>query len=112
MMLRGSTDPGRVQRVSDPLYTFYHDFGPGRMRLFPLRYENEEFYEALRGIAEAGHGAPWAAAVRRAQSILNADAVAIPVCGQRFFVGMRKELAGYAWYPDNRLPFIAMRWRS
>ena len=112
MMLRGSTDPGRVQRVSDPLYTFYHDFGPGRMRLFPLRFENEEFYEALRAIAAAGHGAPWTAAVRRAQAILNADAVAIPMCGQRFFVGLRRELEGYIWYPDNRLPFAAMRWRS
>ncbi len=112
LMLRGSTDPGRVQRVSEPLYTFYHDFGPGRMRLFPLRYENEEFYAALREIPTAGHGAAWISAVNRAQQILNADAVAIPVCGQRFFVGLRSELEGYAWYPDNRMPFAELRWRS
>ena len=111
IMVRASTD-GRGQRVAEPLYAYFHDWGPGRMRLFPFRYENEEFYEALRAIPEAGHGAAWDEAVRRVQRLHNADAVMIPLCGQRYYAAHVRELEGYTWLPDNRLPFGRMRWRE
>ena len=111
IMVRASHD-GRGQRVAEPLYAYYHDWGPGRMRLFPFRYHNEEFFEALRAIPEAGHGAPWEAAVRRVQRLHNADAVMIPLCAQRYYVAHDRELEGYCWLPENRLPFVRMRWRS
>lgn len=111
IMVRASAD-GRGQRVAEPLYAYYHDWGPGRMRLFPFRYQNEEFFEALRAIAEAGHGAAWEAAVRRVQRLHNADAVMIPLCSQRYYVAHLRELEGYCWLPENRLPFARMRWRA
>ncbi len=109
IMLRGFAD-GRGMRVSDPNYAYIHDWGPGRMRLFPFHYENEEFFDALRAIPEAGHGRPWEEAVRRAQRIHNADAVLIPLCDHRYYVAHVGELEGYRWYPDNRLPFAEMQW--
>ncbi len=111
IMLRGFPD-GRGMRVSDPNYAYIHDWGPGRMRLFPFHYENEEFFEALRAIPETGHGRPWEEAVRRAQRLHNADAVLIPLCDIRFYVAHVGELEGYRWYPDNRLPFAEMRWAT
>jgi ABC-type transport system substrate-binding protein len=109
IMVRASAD-GRGQRVAEPLYAYFHDWGPGRMRLFPFRYENEEFYEALRAIPEAGHGEAWEAAVQNVQQLHNADAVMIPLCGQRYYAAHVRELKGYVWLPDNRLPFVRMRW--
>lgn len=109
IMLRGFPD-GRGMRVSDPSYAYIHDWGPGRMRLFPFHYENQEFFGALRDIAEAGHGRPWEEAVRRAQRLHNADAVLIPLCDIRYYVAHVGDLEGYRWYPDNRLPFAEMRW--
>jgi hypothetical protein len=82
------------------------------MRLTKFVYENEALYEATAAIARAGHGAPWTAAVREAQRILNEDAVAIPICRYLFFVAHHKDLEGYLWYPDNCLSFVDMRWRS
>ncbi len=111
IMVRASAD-GRGQRVAEPLYAYYHDWGPGRMRLFPFRYDNEEFFKALRAIPEAGHGARWEDAVRRVQRLHNADAVMIPLCGQRYYVAHDRELEGYCWLPENRLPFARMRWRG
>ncbi|MCY4638876.1 MAG: ABC transporter substrate-binding protein [Chloroflexi bacterium] len=110
IMVRASHD-GRGQRVAEPLYAYYHDWGPGRMRLFPFRYHNEEFFDALRAVPEAGHGASWAAAVRRLQRLHNRDAVMIPLCAQRYYVAHDRELEGYCWLPENRLPFARMRWR-
>ncbi len=109
IMLRGFAD-GRGMRVSDPNYAYVHDWGPGRMRLFPFHYENQEFFDALRTIPEAGHGRPWEEAVRLTQRIHNADAVLIPLCDHRYYVAYVSELEGYRWYPDNRLPFAEMSW--
>ena len=103
IMLRGFPD-GRGMRVSDPNYAYVHDWGPGRMRLFPFRYENQEFFEALRFLVEAGHGPPWEEAARRLQRLHNADAVLIPLCNIRFYVAHVAELEGYRWYPDNPAP--------
>lgn len=111
IMLRGFPD-GRGMRVSDPNYAYVHDWGPGRMRLFPFHYENEEFFAALRHLVEAGHGRPWEEAARRLQRLHNADAVLIPLCDIRFYVAHVSELEGYRWYPDNRLPFAEMRWQG
>jgi peptide/nickel transport system substrate-binding protein len=109
--LRLRAGGSRGHRVFDPSYGLYHDFGPGRMRLSPSSYENQEFYDALRAIPEAGHGEPWERAVREAQHVLLSDVAAIPICAPVTYIVHRAGLAGYRWYPDNRLPLFDMRWQ-
>jgi peptide/nickel transport system substrate-binding protein len=109
--LRLRSGGSRGHRVFDPSYGLYHDFGPGRMRLSPNSYENQEFYDALRAIPEAGHGGPWERAVRRAQRVLLSDVAAIPICAPFIYIAHRADLAGYRWYPDNRLPLFDLSWR-
>lgn len=110
LMLRGSN--GRGHRVFDPQYALYHDYSPGRMRLVRFTYDNPVFYEALRGIAEAGSTEKWEAATAKAQSILNYDAAFVPICAPYYYVAHNAELTGCGWYPDNRLPFYDMAWRD
>jgi ABC-type transport system substrate-binding protein len=107
LMLRAGA--GRGHRVYDPIYTIMHDFGPGRMRLVRYAYDNPALSDALRAIAEAGER--WGEAVREAQAILNADAAVIPICWSRFYVAHHRDLAGYHWYPDNRLRLYDLQWR-
>jgi peptide/nickel transport system substrate-binding protein len=109
LMLRGAGPGGRGNRVHDPLYAMYHDHGPGRMRLFNYSYDNPVFFDALRAIPSAGP--EWEAAAHHAQDLLNADAVAIPICWYPTYVAHHKDLLGYVWQPDNRYPFAALRWR-
>lgn len=110
LMLRGSSAAGRGHRVWDPMYGLNHDFGQGRMRLVRYAYDNPDLYEAIRGIAGAGHGTLWRNAVRRAQGMLNHDAVVIPICGYRYYAAMKAGLEGYRWYPDNRLGLYGLAW--
>lgn len=110
LMLRGSN--GRGHRVFDPQYSLYHDFSPGRMRLVRFAYENPLFYDALRGIAEAGSQEKWEASAHKAQSILNHDVAFVPICAPYFYSAHSPELTGYHWYPDNCLPFYDLAWRD
>jgi ABC-type transport system substrate-binding protein len=109
-MLRGQAISGRGARAYDVMYALFHDYAPGRMRLTKYVYDNPEFYDALRAIPTAGHGAPWLAAVHRAQRVLAADAVVLPICGSRYYVAHRDTVDGYRWYPDNTLSFFDLHW--
>ncbi|GIW09419.1 MAG: hypothetical protein KatS3mg061_0476 [Dehalococcoidia bacterium] len=107
LMLRAGA--GRGHRVYDPIYTLMHDFGPGRMRLVRYAYDGQELATALRAIAAAGDD--WEREARRAQAILNADAVVIPLCWSHFYVAYHRDLTGYRWYPDNRIRLADLAWR-
>ena len=110
IMMRGSTD-GRGMRVADPMYAFYHDFGPGRMRLFPFRYHNEEFFNELAKLPQVGHGQQWVQQVKKLQILLNQDAVMIPICNQIYKIAHTVNIDGCRQLPDNRLPFGDMHWK-
>lgn len=110
IMMRGSTD-GRGMRVAEPMYAFYHDFGPGRMRLFPFRYNNEEFFTELKKLPAVGHGENWDNHVKKLQIIHNNDAVMIPICNQIYKIAHVNDLVGCRHLPDNRLPFGDMLWK-
>tara|TARA_Y100000748_G_C15500606_1_gene489900 strand:- start:2324 stop:3859 length:1536 start_codon:yes stop_codon:yes gene_type:complete len=111
IMMRGSTD-GRGMRVADPMYALYHDFGPGRMRLFPFRYHNEEFFDALGQLPKVGHGESWLKQVSKLQLLLNQDAVMIPICNQIYKIAHSENVLGCRQLPDNRMPFGDMSWNK